>query len=862
MAGILNVNNLPNLSDKKLTSKLSFEVGQTFSAKVVSSDESKNVLTLRLPDGWQFPATLEKPAEFTGQGLVKFQVVGFENGVIQLNLVETKESGNQKEENSIENALLDQNLALDKEEFELLINMLKHNMPLTKENIVNVKIMMNLKNEIAGNSQEKESFIQKYLNSKDIQLDSPEANEIKQILNEFLDTLSSASEEDILTLMENGIDITSDNIKSFNNIVKGQEVIYKDLDVLKNEIVKEYNFESSSSSGLVKNDDIVKLLEKIQKVDVDKVLDKSDQEIKQTIKEDIKQSIDDFFDKVEGKGKYDNKEEQKFISFLGMEEEEGAAEDKGLMALTEQVIKQRVTNSVSTPIVKMLAINLAILKDNIKSQQMNENTLENTVLNTKTSILNDTNSILQNGLEKLIDESMGKMINDMLMEGVSSRNSTITNLQEKRGSIESLVTKLQEDISTSIKNTIDKVFNETKGKILNAQEQNQSSNEMINRAESEMADKTSNQVANEIGAALRDTFPPAEKTEIQSIISNIDEKTENNTPGKEDIQNQLRDGEQAEVKTDGKINIIASKDSSSGVKESLPEKIENLKQFAQEVLQKINKSYDEAKAPFKQEATKVINDLFKNKLEIIQNETKDVPIQKELEDFGKNIKTELQDILVKQTGKEISSFKLTKIIDDVLKDKLSSLNDAKNNNFAEIKEQILTRTEEMKNAIRDFLGQKLELKPEMYSKILDTIKSNINDFKVYNSLSNQYYLLDLPINYRDREYECKLIIKDDRKNGKKIDSQNVKFVVTVNTTNIGTVDAFLDVKKYNLNISIKCDGQWIKLLNQRKDKLLKDIMDMGYSVNIEFMQRKEPVDLVSARSFFDDKTISAIDTRV
>ena len=69
----------------------------------------------------------------------------------------------------------------------------------------------------------------------------------------------------------------------------------------------------------------------------------------------------------------------------------------------------------------------------------------------------------------------------------------------------------------------------------------------------------------------------------------------------------------------------------------------------------------------------------------------------------------------------------------------------------------------------------------------------LNDVKLFNSISQQYYYLDLPINVKDNEYQFKLIIKDDRKKGKKIDSTNVKIATSIKTINMGTVDAYIKI---------------------------------------------------------------------
>lgn len=64
MAGIFNINNAYNLNSKRITNKLSFQVGEVFLARMISLDEGKGEVLLRLLDGWQFSAKLKNPLEF------------------------------------------------------------------------------------------------------------------------------------------------------------------------------------------------------------------------------------------------------------------------------------------------------------------------------------------------------------------------------------------------------------------------------------------------------------------------------------------------------------------------------------------------------------------------------------------------------------------------------------------------------------------------------------------------------------------------------------------------------------------------------------------------------------------------------
>lgn len=110
------------------------------------------------------------------------------------------------------------------------------------------------------------------------------------------------------------------------------------------------------------------------------------------------------------------------------------------------------------------------------------------------------------------------------------------------------------------------------------------------------------------------------------------------------------------------------------------------------------------------------------------------------------------------------------------------------------------------------------------AQILNIMKSSINDLKLFNKINDQYYCLDVPVNFKENEYPCKLIIKDDRKDGKVIDSTNFKVAVSVKTKKLGTVDAFLNVRNRNIDIQLKCNKNVMNLFVISKNKL-KDIVE-------------------------------------
>ena len=180
-----------------------------------------------------------------------------------------------------------------------------------------------------------------------------------------------------------------------------------------------------------------------------------------------------------------------------------------------------------------------------------------------------------------------------------------------------------------------------------------------------------------------------------------------------------------------------------------------------------------------------------------------------------------------------------------------------------VKNEFNGKINDMKDVIRHLLTQSEELTDKtLEGKLSEFIKSNINDFKLFNALSNEYYYLDIPISRENADYPCKLIIKDDRKGNKRIDSSNVKMVVAVKTVNMGTVDAYISVLDNNLTVDIKCIDKYMKLLSKGTNQLSEKLSSLGYFVNINVHEKIEEVGLTTCREFFNSGSNSALDTKV
>ena len=548
MPDILNINNMYNTNTKKISSKLSFDVDQIFAARVIGEGESPEEVILKLIDGWQFKASIEDLKGNLPNGLLNFKVLGFEEGKLVLKFLEgslVKEQ--EKEQNSIEDLLLKENIKLSKEDYALLEKMIKHNIPLTKDNILKVVNLSNFMDKLKNNPQEADTFIQNYIKGKGIDLQSAKGQEISNVLKGLFNELQTLTEEDLFILLESNIELTEENVKAFKEV-----------------------FKESSIYNKVNN--------------IDKELNKSN---------------------------IDNK----------------------------QILNDKNISDGDT-----------LVKENLQSK-----TIEN---------------------------------------GASNEGENVVK------------------------------------------------NELISTFKTLMA------------------------------------------TGKEENISLVRD------------LILGEKDISGILKNFTKEEQEMLGLKAK---------------PENTEATE----------QSLTGET------------TKNIKTKLIDISGSKAQLDPSS----------------------------IKEQINAKTNEIKDIVKNLMDTLKDTNNSSYDKIIGTLKNNINNFKMFNTISNEYYYLDLPLNFKENECDCKIIIKDERGKGKKIDSSNVKIATSIATANMDIVDAYITLKSSNMEINIKTIKQWVNLLDKGKNKLIEDMSSMGYNIFIKVEEKAEIFNISNCREFFNDNNLNAIDIK-
>ena len=224
MPGIFNIGNTYNVNNKRISSKLTFDTGEKFSGKIIKK-EGSNEATIRLIDGWEFQAEVDGDLDSLGKGLTRFQVEGFENGKLKLKIIGEKVKGDELNQGDFNEIILKEGLT--KEDINLLKDMVKFNIPLTKENIREIKGLIQFLNKINENPNEVKEFISNYLLSKGIGESTLEGNKINNILKEFFVEFKTLSKEDLLLFFENNIELNKENIKGFNTMFKTENSIIK-----------------------------------------------------------------------------------------------------------------------------------------------------------------------------------------------------------------------------------------------------------------------------------------------------------------------------------------------------------------------------------------------------------------------------------------------------------------------------------------------------------------------------------------------------------------------------------------------------------------------------------------------------------
>ncbi|MBU3108847.1 hypothetical protein [Clostridium gasigenes] len=754
MPAIWNVNNSYNVnnSNKKVASKLAFNVGEKFSGNVIKKGDGKEV-SIKLTDGWEFSAEVDGDLDSLEKGFQRFEVEGFEDGKLKLKIVNKETGTNQGNKGELNDIITKEGLS--KKDIPILEAMLKYDIPLTRENIKMVKGLIQVNEKIQGNPKEIQKFISKYLESRGIDPSSTKGQAVTQKLQQFLDVFKNLSKEEVLLFLENNIEFTKENIDSYNKLFKGQGKVSNIINEIKSEF---------KNLNLLENIDI----SESESLNLGKNMGNS---------EDVKQNKDI---------------NNKFNNVNIQNGEESRA----------QVAKETIPVSIEG---KVTVEEKNGTKVENKNQSNPENKNEFKLEEKSIQALEPKSGTIQN------DSSKSDNSNNKLLTGTYEKNDAVQNKVSVLAVLKSLMGGGEELLNIELK-------------------------DLINNRSSDFTTKGFEKAYNAINKIDDASFISMLKNEIGEY-NNSPQKTENNL---NDYINKKMD----DAKFGGGELSFNKIELESVLSKVIGKDIVVTKEEFTKIKDIVNLKITEG-----ENSNKTIT-VEQPKNEVVIKDGSLVKGEKINESLnGKNIVNESQN------DKNTINLKIdnTEILKGLIKDKISSQEEVRNN--------ILLKAEEGKEIIKSILSS-IKNEGEVPGKILDIIKNNISDIKLFNKINQEYYYLDVPVNIKEQEYPCRLILKDNRKDGKKIDSTNVKMVVTVKTVNLGVVDGYIKVLEKKIDIDLKCEDSFVKILDLGKEKLVSNIKTLGFNISVKVSKKEDEVSLTNCREFFNENNMANIDIKV
>lgn len=833
MGQTINTNNISQNTNISSPKETKLDVGEVFSAKVIKSDNGNGDIVLKLNDGRQINAKLDGQVDININNQNKFLVEASENGEIKVRLLQDNTKPNNNLEQIVKKFL---GVNANSSDYSMIKALIKYNIPLTKENILYAKTIMDFQNNINLDKNKVNIFIDKYLASRGIDENSTNGEQIKNIIKEFCSELNNIKSEELATFMENGIDISGDNIKSFNNIFKNDSTVFKDLSDI---MVKLKNVTGNEQKTQVINEKPVennpeedtkkvlgnKILNSEDKVKVDSETPKRLIDIKTNIltdsRTDIKNNKEDHIEINNTKGKAGDviKLVDKNFSDINKFNEDEPYE------INERPVEKPVENNTEK------SPNKTFLKMDANISKIISLGLDTKLeggKNIMPNISNVNNQVgIQNKSTRKLSFDVGEIFGARIVSYDGEKGEAVLKLSDGWKFSAKLSNSINLDENAFYKFRVDGYED---GKISLKTVKSDDTNK---NSKDSALDKILNEYAG-------DSLNSEDYTLLKSLLKHGLPLTKDNISFTKSIidfrESIIKTPEKEEEFINAYLNSKGLDENNSDVKDiktSIKNFFSELKGFTTEEL-----------ATFIENGIEVTDKNIKSFNNVFQ---KDSVINKELQD----IKQEISSI-INNKDVEMSSEKTSVS---------NSIKDVDKNASKVLIEEINSKINEMKDTIKQLTNIN-DLEKLGMNKSMDSLIKNINDFKVFNTMSQGYYYMDVPIKFKDNDYNFKMIIKDDRKSGKKIDSKNVKLATSIKTINMGVVDAYIAVNNKNLNIDIKAEEKWTKILSLTKNILMNKVQNMGYNVNVNVKEKEEDFNIINCRDFFNDGVAGNLDTRV
>ncbi|WP_432665123.1 hypothetical protein R9X47_02505 [Wukongibacter baidiensis] len=203
------------------------------------------------------------------------------------------------------------------------------------------------------------------------------------------------------------------------------------------------------------------------------------------------------------------------------------------------------------------------------------------------------------------------------------------------------------------------------------------------------------------------------------------------------------------------------------------------------------------------------------------------PIQKSDISEDENIKDSINPERVLQNNDQKS--KLIKLMQKL---DASSIKDKEE--FTSTMKELFQSLDDIKNSISNSENRNL------ISKHIDEIKTS---FDFVNRLNESMAFIQVPININNSQKNLDIYIKKDAESRKKINSQNAKIFISLNTNNLDLVQVLIELNKKDINLNFRITNKKIRKVIENNEALLANKLKeydfnnviFKYSVNDEKM---------------------------
>ncbi|WP_432400607.1 hypothetical protein [Wukongibacter sp. M2B1] len=149
----------------------------------------------------------------------------------------------------------------------------------------------------------------------------------------------------------------------------------------------------------------------------------------------------------------------------------------------------------------------------------------------------------------------------------------------------------------------------------------------------------------------------------------------------------------------------------------------------------------------------------------------------------------------------------------------------------------------------------------LITRHIDEIKTS---FDFVNRLNENMAFIQIPININNSHKNLDIYIKKDEKSRKKINPQNAKIFISLNTNNLDLVQVLIEINKKDINLSFKVADKNIKKVIENNEALLVNKLK-EYEFNnviVKYSFNEERIDLTTLEFGNEKSKLNTLDIRV